>query len=282
MGTGERRLKRLIVTGDDFGLSLPINEAIEQAHTNGILTTTCLMMSGAAVADAVARARRLPELGVGLHVVAVCGRPVLPIEEVSGLVGADGRFDDNLIRAGFRYFFLPHVRQQLEAEIRAQFQAFRETGLALDHANAHNHMHIHPTLLGTILRIGREFGLKAVRVPFEPDFQGRSRSLGARFVAIWIDAMKRRVRKQGLRYNEYIFGLENTGQMDRDHILPIIKDLPDGVSEIFSHPATGRWDGIDPVASDYRFEAEFAALIDEDVRVSVEASGAQLISYRDI
>ena len=87
MGTGERRLKRLIVTGDDFGLSLPINEAIEQAHTNGILTTTCLMMSGAAVADAAARARRLPELGVGLHVVAVCGRPVLPIEEVSGRTG---------------------------------------------------------------------------------------------------------------------------------------------------------------------------------------------------
>lgn len=282
MGTGERRLKRLIVTGDDFGLSLPINEAIEQAHTNGILTTTCLMMSGPAVADAVARAQQLPNLGVGLHVVAVCGKPVLPIEEVSSLVGANGDFDDNLIRAGFRYFFLPSVRRQLEAEIRAQFQAFRETGLALDHVNAHNHMHVHPTLLGTILRIGREFGLKAVRVPFEPDIRGHGRSLGARFVAIWIDAMKRRVRKQGLRYNEYIFGLENTGQMDRDHILTIINDLPDGVSEIFSHPATERWEGIDPAASSYSFEAEFAALIDEDVVASIEASGAQLISYRDI
>ncbi|TXN31659.1 ChbG/HpnK family deacetylase, partial [Methylobacterium sp. WL19] len=52
--------KRLIVTADDFGLSLAVNEAVEQAHREGILTAASLMVGAPAAADAVARARRLP------------------------------------------------------------------------------------------------------------------------------------------------------------------------------------------------------------------------------
>ena len=158
-------MKRLIVTGDDFGLALPVNEAIEVAHRDGILTAASLMVSGQAAADAVERARRLPTLRVGLHVVLVQGRPVLPPEKVPDLVGESGEFGARLVRAGFRFFFLPAVRRQLEAEIRAQFAAFRETGLALDHANGHSHMQLHPTVMALIIRVGREFGLRAVRVP---------------------------------------------------------------------------------------------------------------------
>ena len=59
--------KRLIVTADDFGLSREVNEAVEQAHREGILTAASLMVSAPAAADAVARARRLPSLRVGLQ-----------------------------------------------------------------------------------------------------------------------------------------------------------------------------------------------------------------------
>ncbi|MEE8285398.1 MAG: hopanoid biosynthesis-associated protein HpnK, partial [Gammaproteobacteria bacterium] len=144
-------MKRLIVTADDYGASLPINEAIETAHRDGILTAACLMVGAPMADDAVARARRLPNLRVGLHVVVVRGRPVLTPERIPDLVDGDGRLDGNLVRAGFRYFFLPRVRRQLAAEIRAQFEAFQATGLALDHANAHNHMHLHPTVLRLIV-----------------------------------------------------------------------------------------------------------------------------------
>jgi len=158
-------LKRLIVTGDDFGLAVPVNEAVEAAHRKGVLTTASLMVAGAAAADAVERARRLPALRVGLHLVVVKGRPVLPAAEVPDLVDASGALPNRLGRAGFRFFFLPSVRRQLEAEIRAQFRAFRQTGLPLDHASGHAHMHVHPTVCGLTIGIGREFGLRAVRVP---------------------------------------------------------------------------------------------------------------------
>jgi hopanoid biosynthesis associated protein HpnK len=163
-------VRKLIVTGDDFGLAVPVNEAIEEAHRCGILTTASLMIGGAAARDAVERAKRLPSLKVGLHLVLVEGRPVLPLGAIPDLVDERGEFCFKPVVAGINYFFRPRVRRQIEAEIRAQFLAFQETGLLLDHVNAHNHMHLHPTVLGLILKVGREFGLRAMRVPYEPVF----------------------------------------------------------------------------------------------------------------
>src|SRR3989454_11909005 len=126
------------------------------------------MVGAGAAADAVERARRLPTLSVGLHLVLVDGPPVLPAREIPDLVDSRGEFSTRLFGAGLNFFFRPGVRRQLEAEIRVQFEAFTKTGLPLDHVNAHNHMHLHPTVLGLILKVGRDYGLKAVRVPYEP------------------------------------------------------------------------------------------------------------------
>jgi hopanoid biosynthesis associated protein HpnK len=274
-------MKRLIVTGDDFGASLPVNEAIEAAHSRGILTATCLMVGAPAAADAVERARRLPGLGVGLHLVLVRGRSVLPPADIPDLVDAEGRFDAHLVRAGFRYFFLPRVRHQLAREIRAQFEAFRKTGLTLDHVNAHNHMHVHPTVLGLVLAIGREYGMTAVRLPFEPAAGGGvAARLGRLFLGLWIALMRRRLDAAGIRHNDFAFGIGDCGCMDRRRLLSLLPSLPDGASEIFSHPATRRWPGIEPEAMHFRFEDEFAALIDPDVRLAV--TGATLTTFRGL
>src|SRR5271170_3251034 len=95
-----RLLKKLIVTADDFGLALSVNEAVEEGHCRGILTAASLMVTGEAAADAVARARRLPRLGVGLHLVLVDGTPVLPPEQIPELVGPDGKFSTDIFSAG--------------------------------------------------------------------------------------------------------------------------------------------------------------------------------------
>src|SRR2546427_12782693 len=124
-------MRKLIVTGDDFGLAVPVNEAIEEAHRRGVLTTASLMVGAGAVADAVERARRLRTLRVALHLVLVEGHPVLPPREFPDLVDSRGEFATRLGGAGLNFFFRPGVRRQLEAEIRAQFEAFTKTGLPL-------------------------------------------------------------------------------------------------------------------------------------------------------
>src|SRR5262245_21528684 len=161
-------MKQIIVTADDFGLCEEVNDAVEIAHRHGILSAASLMVSAPAAKDAIDRALRLPSLRVGLHIVLVDGRPTLPTEKIPELVDANGAFPNDLSRAAVRWFFSPAARRQLEREIRAQFDAFHSTGLAFDHVNAHNHMHVHPTVLGIVLQLASTFGVRALRLPYEP------------------------------------------------------------------------------------------------------------------
>ena len=277
MGPGERSLKQLIVTADDFGAAGAVNEAVETAFRDGILTTASLMTSAPEAEDAVRRARALPGLAVGLHLVVVRGVATLPAGDISGIVDRKGRFDSNLVRAGFRYFFSPRARRQLRAEIRAQFDTFAKTGLALDHANAHNHMHLHPTVLSMMMEVGRDYGLRAVRLPFEP-----TDGLAGLFLKPWIWLTKRRLRRAGLRHNDSLIGLAATGRMDRNTMIAALLSLPDGISELMTHPATGPWAGTEPQAGGFRYSDELAALADPAVREAAEQSGARLTSFAGI
>ena len=260
-------MRGLIVTADDFGAALEVNEAVEIAHRQGILTSASLMVSAPASADAVRRARIMPSLRVGLHVVLVEGRPVLSTGEVSLLVDKSGAFRSDMASLGCLLVCSARARRQLAAEMTAQFEAFHATGLSLDHCNAHKHFHVHPVVAGLLLTIGARFGLKAVRVPLEnrlllSKIEPRSRRYIPSLVAPFAVLLRRRVRAAGLHTADRVFGLEWTGQMTKQRLLGLIRALPSGVSEIYLHPATGPYAGN---ASGYRYRDELAALVDPEV-----------------
>src|SRR6185437_10081700 len=204
-------MRHVTFSADDFGLSVSVNEAVEHAHREGVLQAASLMVAGPAAADAVRRARALPDLRVGLHLVTIEGPAVLSPRDIPDLVDAGGQFPADQLRLGVDYFFRPRVRRQLAAEIRAQFAAFAATGLMLDHANAHKHMHLHPTVGRLMLRIGREFGLRAVRVPAEPPAVlarcGTRAGFGSRALYRWSALLRRQVRAAGMMTNDYCFGI---------------------------------------------------------------------------
>lgn len=278
-------MRRLIVTADDFGLAVEVNQAVEAAHRDGVLTGASLMVGAAAADDAVARARALPSLKVGLHVVLVDGRPVLPPEAVPDLVRADGTFVDDMPRAGVNFFFRPAVRRQLAAEIRAQFERFAATGLTLDHANAHRHFHLHPTVAGLIARIGRDYGLTAVRLPREPGAvlalaePGRPGRLAARLIGPWVGLLGWRLRRAGLATNDHIFGITWTGAMTEARWLALLPHLPAGVSELYCHPAVAVAPAFRRSMSDYRPVEEYRALVSPAVRAAIVAGGFDLTSF---
>lgn len=281
-------MRQLIVTADDFGLAAAVNEAIERGHREGILSTTSLMVAAPATADAVERARRLPGLRVGLHVVLVNGRPKLPPEQVPLLVDNRGMFESDLFRAGVRYFFTPGIREQLEAEIRAQFEAFASTGLPLDHVNAQNHLHVHPTILSLILKVGRRYGVRAIRIPREPFLpswramrtHGAARFANSAFLLPWLSLMRLRLRAAGIATNDYVFGMIDTGHMTPERVRRYLRNLPSGVSELYVHPATHTWPEAFP--PDYDFAGEFASLIDPHVIEQLQSSGVQRVTFTEL
>ena len=198
------------------------------------------------------------------------------------------RFGNNMVRDGVRFFALPAVRRQLEAEIRAQFQAFADTGLPLDHVNAHKHFHLHPTLLEMLVRIGDEFGVPAVRLPREPAWEAR-RANGsfagpavAGLLSPWLAIMRRRLRAARIAHNDYVFGMSSSGSMDEPRLLEILARLPDGVTEIYLHPAVESGAAIAASMSGYRHTDELAALLSPRVRAAVMACGAATGSFRQL
>ena len=285
-----RTVKKVIFTGDDFGLALPVNEAIIEAHRKGALTTASLMVAEPHFQDAVARARQCPSLRVGLHLALVEGRPASDPRAIPDLVDATGMFSPHLARAGFQFFFRPGVRKQLETEIRAQFEAFHKTGLVLDHVNAHNHMHLHPTVLGWMLRVGKEYGLRAVRFPCEPpvrSYRASRKALGSKLVSSaflfpWMRLMKHRLRRARIRHNDWFFGMADSGAMKLDLLLHLVAHLPNGVTELGFHPATGRSPEIDSTMPRYRHEDEYRALISESLLRETRACNVQRIAFSDL
>jgi hopanoid biosynthesis associated protein HpnK len=274
----------LIITADDFGAAVEVNAAVEQAHAGGVLSAASLMTGGAAMDDAVARARRLPRLRVGLHVVLVEGRPVLPAAELSDLVGADGAFRRDMVACAVDIFLRPAARRQLLAEVTAQFERFAQTGLHLDHANTHKHFHLHPTIAGAILKVGRRFGLSAMRAPAEPRavlaaVDPAAAPGPAWITAPWSELVRLRLRAAGVRTADSVFGLAWSGAMTAPRLEGLIRHAPPGLSEIYMHPATAC--GFEGAVPGYRYAEELAALTDPAVRDAVQARGAVLGGFVD-
>lgn len=278
-------MKQLIVTADDFGLAREINEAVELAHMQGILSAASLMVGSPACTDAVARAKRLPSLRVGLHLTLVEAAPVLSRSQIPDLVGPDGLFRTDMALAGANMFFRPGVQRQLAAEIEAQFAAFARTGLPLDHVNAHKHFHLHPTIAGLMIRIGRRYGMRAVRVPAEPIAIVRAIDPAAPWalpalVAPFTAMLAGRLRRAGMRVPDQVFGLAWSGAMTGTRLEAVIRRLPEGVTEIYTHPATSG--GFAGAAPGYRYADELVGLTQVSVVRAAAESGAERGGFSDL
>jgi chitin disaccharide deacetylase len=270
--------RRLIINADDFGLSPSVNEAVIRAHREGILTTASLMVNEAGFDEAVKLAKENPKLGVGLHLTLLHGHSALPPGKIPGLVNARGEFSNSPVGVGMKYFFDSDLLEPLRAEITAQFEKFRSTGLILDHVNGHLHLHLHPIIFKILMDGSEKLGIRHLR--FTRDCLARSRrmSRGYYFYRIshaaifeWLSSRAREtLRQKSVKHPQITFGLLQDGRVDEDYLLKLLPELPPGDSELYSHPSLDK------------FRHEFEALISPRVREQIKKLGIQLIRYQDL
>jgi len=261
-------VKQLVVTADDFGLSLEVNEAVRRAHREGILTCASLMI-GAPVANEAADIAKADGLPVGLHLTLVDGRPVLPPERIPDLVDARGAFRAGLGGPAVRLGVSARARAQARAECEAQIDAFLATGLELDHVNAHHHFHLHPFMLTIVVELARRYRAPAVRVPFEPAVPPYRSALLAATMMPWSLRARRRLRRAGILTNDAMFGLYDSGSMNEKAWLRIVPRIAPGLTEVYCHPAT-----VPPPSA-----RELAALVSPVVRAALDRAGIHRTSF---
>ena len=158
--------KQLIVNADDYGRSPGVSRGILKAHREGIVTSTTVMINQEGIQAQLAEALACPGLGIGLHLVFSSWRPVLPPQEIPGLVDEDGLFWTS-IACG------PGPKRsrwmQLEAELRAQVERFQAlAGRLPDHLDCHHFVHLYPPFFQVYADLAAEFDLP-LRVPFPPE-----------------------------------------------------------------------------------------------------------------
>lgn len=245
------------------------------------------MVAAPAADHAIENAKKLPKLNVGLHLVLSNGIAELPASEIPNLVNNTGEFQINKFYSGINFFFNIKARKQLKREIRAQFEAYKKTGLKLDHVNAHNHMHLHPTVFNLIIEIGRDYDLTAIRIPNEPPLNSIIdnkkefivRHLRWIFFMLFTLSMKKKCIKNNINFNDTIYGLHDSGHMNIEKLIRIIPHITNGITEIYTHPATKNNHSGDSESNKYEFEAEYKALIHARTKRTIDKFNIELSSF---
>jgi chitin disaccharide deacetylase len=275
-----------IINADDFGLSISVNQAIIQAHEQGILTSTSLMVTAAEAAAAVNYAQQHPQLGVGLHLVVIKGRAALPPSQIPHLVDPQGEFSRNPVGVGLRYQFNRAARQELAQEIRAQLEKFQQTGLPLSHVDGHKHLHCHPVVLNILLDLAPEFSIPVIRLPWEElrlNLKIDRQNLLDKALHWWVFGQLRRAglrrfssSRSGVTTPERVYGLLQTGRMSEAYLLNLIPQITANQVEIYFHP-----DCPNPTQAAYGNPTELQALLSDRVRQALAQGQFQLVNFHE-
>jgi predicted glycoside hydrolase/deacetylase ChbG (UPF0249 family) len=147
-------LRSLIVNADDFGASRGVNRGIIEAHEHGIVTSTSLMVDGAAAAEAAEFARGTTHLGVGLHVELRRWRRGFPPWRGAA-------------------FSTAGVRRHARRELQRQLDRFRLlVGRDPTHLDSHRHRHTSPLVQPLFEEKAHELGIPLRRTPLGVRFRG--------------------------------------------------------------------------------------------------------------
>jgi len=300
-------MKSLIVNADDFGLTIGVNDGIIQAFREGILTSTTLMANADAFDDAVAKARELPGLDVGCHLVLTGGRAIAPPEKIPSLVTRNGNLPKSLLDVVTRVSAGFIRRIDIETEFRAQIERIRDAGIVPSHVDTHKHTHVHPKIMEAFFDAAAACGITRVRKPFEKPLNKATQN-GANEKSAWTPSPKSGLAKgdklqrllaglsgvsapifrRGLRAHElkspdYFLGIAVTGHMNAAVLQEMIENIPDGSSELMCHPGTNdaALEATGTRLTKSR-EIELQALVDPEVRAAIRAHGVHLMPYRDL
>jgi chitin disaccharide deacetylase len=280
---------QLIINADDFGASEEVNEAIVRGFRHGVLTSCSLMVSGKAFDQAVSLAKENELLAVGIHLVTVLGKSVLPHCDIPNLVDENGNFASDPTAAGVRYYFSCKARRELTRELHAQFEKFCSTGLKLSHIDSHLHMHVHPVIFRIAVELGNRFGVTRMRVPEDelklsvsfsqkPRHSLLTQSLVFRLLT---RLMKKRLKANGFRFADRVYGNFMSGEMSEEFVLSVMDQLKVEANEIYLHPAfhidAGQLDPLQLQA----FE-EFQILVSRKVIERAKAPDIELTSYEGL
>lgn len=271
----------LIVNADDYGLTQGISHGILRAYRDGIVTSTSVLAIGPAYPKVSHFLADHPGLGVGVHLAAVGeDPPLLSRTEVPTLFDRRGHLCETwpafLLRAAMGRVDPDDVTR----EFCAQLELVQELGVPITHLDAHQHLHLWPSLCQVVLDLARRFRIPAVRVP-----RYRPTTIAGVGVTVLGHRLARCASQAGLRFPLDAVGIEVAGQLDVATLRRVLARMArrgKATVELTVHPGEDE----DPDRARYRWgykwPAELDALVGEPAFTAVADHGFRLGTYAEL
>jgi hopanoid biosynthesis associated protein HpnK len=283
-------VKTVIFTADDFGLSPALNGAVALAHTQGLLRCASLMVTGPAAEQAIALAREMPELCLGVHLTLIQGRSVLPPRDIPHLVDAQGWFLNDPVRAGWRYYWHKGLLPEIKRELSAQIEAALAKGLKIWFLNSHVNLHLHPSIFPVVVELAQEYAIPALRLAREDwrtalslDSHGFFPKIAQGLIFSWLSRRARGLAQAaGLTCNDHLFGLLNDGRLTENYLLGLVPHLRPGITEIYLHPALYGDPELQRWGPCYQRQEELSALLSPRMKEALTAAGVEVSDFREM
>jgi predicted glycoside hydrolase/deacetylase ChbG (UPF0249 family) len=275
---------RLVVNADDFGMTAEISRGIVRAHRAGIVTSTSLLGNCADLEAARALLAGAPELGVGVHLALIGGRPVSDARGIPSLTDGGGMFLSRSSDFFTRWMRGQLVPAEIETELEAQIDRVRAAGIVPDHLDTHHHLGFLPAVGKAMEATARRHGIAGIRTLFEKPTLSwvaeptRGLEAGLLTGLGWLT----RRRMGMLRHGPQSWGFVESGRLDEIRILEIIGRLSAGAHELICHPSETDAVARDADGRPYRGAEELAALGSERVRSAIERRGITLCRWKDL
>ncbi len=287
-------MKNLIVNADDLCWTPGVNRGIVEAFHNGIVTSASLLANGDAFADGVQTALAAPGLGVGVHLNLSDGEPVADRETITSLLN-----DEGVLAGGPESLLLRRARRglvlrEVETEWDAQIQKVRDAGIEPTHLDGHKHVHMLPGLFEVALGLAKRHGIGAIRVSLEASSLRAALSAGqnqrggvvmkqgvqARGLKLLARDARKQAARSGIATADYFCGIAQTGELTREGVAQLLKNLPEGTTELMCHPGYADETLLKTATrlQDSR-QTELEILTDTEIRNLVASQGIRLIDY---
>lgn len=254
---------RLIIRGDDMGMTQGSIAAFQRAFNQGVLTCASIQVTAPWFEAAAALSKGNPNWCLGVH-LAIIGewrgyrwRPVLPWDNVSSIVDKDGflyRHPEELLSNK------PDINE-IEAEFRAQIELALKKGVNVQYLDTHYlGYNSYPGLRNVFIKIARAFDLPISGMMGETRMSGVYRVDEDKKTEVAVKQLKR--LKPGLWLWVTHLGIDSPEQNALIHTHPDHAVPGGGVGK---HRA-----------------AELKAITSKEVKSIISEKGIELITYRDL
>lgn len=133
-------MKKLIITADDYGMSVAVNKAIDAGIEEGLITSTNVMPNMPFFEEAI-KLKSYKNISVGIHFTLSCGKPVSDIKKIPSLVNAEGEFYKySEFRKRYRKRLIKN--EDILIELTAQYEKYVKLLGEPDYWNTHQNVHV--------------------------------------------------------------------------------------------------------------------------------------------